>query len=183
MTKDFLYTVRILPTASLLFFFVSYLLKWETLISHSGIRTDIQITDTSSITGSLAVYKRDAALSSLEFVNMYSDLSYFLPHPREATCGHGPCFVSLDQTGTVAFAANYCAGTISVHPILPDGGVGPASYSRAHTGRLLPELADRQECAHPHAIRIDPYVNKVLPVQFYLSIIYFFTSIIYLFSI
>lgn len=78
------------------------------------------------------------------------------------TCGQHPAYVAI--AGSHALVANYTGGSVSVLPLQADGSLAPASDSKHHHGALLPHLADRQESAHPHAIRLDPYVGKVRAV-------------------
>lgn len=77
------------------------------------------------------------------------------------SCGADPCYLSLDHTGQFLFVANYTGGSVAVFPLGADGAVQPAVDSKVHAGPVVPELADRQEGAHPHAIVLDPFVHKV----------------------
>ena len=66
-------------------------------------------------------------------------------------------YVEIAPDGRHALVANYSAGVLAVLPLGADGLIEPATDSKLH--RHIPvhdRLADRQEGAHPHQIRIAP---------------------------
>lgn len=68
--------------------------------------------------------------------------------------GTGPCYVSVDRSGRAALVANYGGGSVALLPILPNGGLAPASAVARHRG-TGPD-AERQEAAHAHCIIAEP---------------------------
>ncbi len=52
--------------------------------------------------------------------------------------GAGPCYVSVHPSGKHVFVANYHGGTFAVLPVLPNGGLGPASDVKHQTGPVGP---------------------------------------------
>ena len=48
--------------------------------------------------------------------------------------GAGPCYVSVHPSGKHVFVANYHGGTFAVLPVLPGGGLGPASDVKRQVG-------------------------------------------------
>lgn len=76
------------------------------------------------------------------------------------TMGNG-AFLEVSRCGRWALVANYSNGVVCVLPILEDGSLGDATDSKLHGGVPLdPALADRQECCHPHQVRLDPAAEK-----------------------
>src|SRR5438045_3042159 len=56
------------------------------------------------------------------------------PLNHQASEGAGPCFVSVDKTGTVALVANYGSGSIASLPINDDGSLKKAATAIQHEG-------------------------------------------------
>lgn len=81
----------------------------------------------------------------------------------QASNGAGTAYAECDgpQCRHV-LAANYAGGSVCVLPVLPDGSLGAATDAKHHAGPGLvkPHLADRQEAAHPHSVRVDPWEGK-----------------------
>jgi len=79
-----------------------------------------------------------------------------------ASQGDGPCYVSVDQTGTMAFVANYAGGSFAAFQLGPTGRLGQAigvfKYSQPTHG----PVADRQEAAHIHCAVVAPGNGYVL---------------------
>eukprot|EP00040_Diaphanoeca_grandis_P000679 m.16191 g.16191 ORF g.16191 m.16191 type:complete len:373 (-) comp10919_c0_seq1:234-1352(-) len=69
-------------------------------------------------------------------------------------CGCGCCHVSTSDNGNFLFCANYTSGSVAVFPV-NDGFISEASDSTQFFGEIFDELADRQECAHSHQIKLD----------------------------
>lgn len=82
-----------------------------------------------------------------------------LGEPR-STGGDGPCHLSVHPSGRYLLTADYGSGSISVHPIGPDGALGEATHVVRHEGGG----ADPQRQAGPHAHMIvtDPVRGHVL---------------------
>ncbi|MGI9146541.1 MAG: lactonase family protein [Chloroflexota bacterium] len=72
----------------------------------------------------------------------------------QPTQGAIPAHVTVDPSGKYALVANYVGANWSVLPILPNGGVGPATDVFGVSGRG-PDTA-RQEAPHPHQTVFDP---------------------------
>ena len=73
---------------------------------------------------------------------------------RTSSEGAGPAYISVDAAGEYAFVANYAGGTVGMYPIRDDGGIGPASDVKEHTGSSVDP--DRQDAPHPHSIGPGP---------------------------
>ena len=76
--------------------------------------------------------------------------------------GDGPCFVSVDPTGSMAFVANYAGGSFVAFRVTNVGelaqAIGVFKYTQATHG----PVADRQDAAHIHCATIDPNNKYVL---------------------
>ena len=76
--------------------------------------------------------------------------------------GDGPCFVSVDPTGSMAFVANYAGGSFAAFRLTNVGelaqAIGVFKYTQATHG----PVADRQDAAHIHCATIDPTNKYVL---------------------
>jgi 6-phosphogluconolactonase len=70
------------------------------------------------------------------------------------SCGEHPCYVSVEQTGWFALAANYTSGSVAMFPIQTDGRLGPASDVIQHSGSSV--HPERQAGPHAHCIVPDP---------------------------
>ena len=80
----------------------------------------------------------------------------------ESTNGTSPCYVSVDHTGSYAFAANYSSGSFSMFPINSDGSLDSASVTVQHYGSSVNK--DRQSSPHVHCTHLTPD-NKFLIVD------------------
>jgi 6-phosphogluconolactonase len=65
-----------------------------------------------------------------------------------STGGEFPCHLSVDLHGEFVLSTNYGSGSISVHPIRPDGSLGPQSDLLQHKGSG--PHPDRQLGPHAH---------------------------------
>lgn len=76
--------------------------------------------------------------------------------------GDGPCFVSVDPTGEMAFVANYAGGSFAAFQLGETGRIGQAigvfKYSQPTHG----PVADRQDAAHIHCATVAPGNQYVL---------------------
>jgi 6-phosphogluconolactonase len=73
--------------------------------------------------------------------------------------GAGPCYVSVDASGEVAFVANYVGSTIATYRIQPNGALSSPvqrfDYKEprfAHRG----SNSTRQDVPHPHSVHVSP---------------------------
>jgi len=81
----------------------------------------------------------------------------------QPTGGDGPCHVTVHPRGGYVLCANYGSGSISVHPILDGGEVGPRSDLVQHAGSG-PD-PDRQEGPHAHNVQLDLAGRRVLVID------------------
>jgi 6-phosphogluconolactonase (cycloisomerase 2 family) len=72
----------------------------------------------------------------------------------QETGGRHPCHLAVTPDGRFLLAANYTSGSVSVHPLDPDGAVGERTDLLALDGRG-PD-PDRQEGPHAHMVVPDP---------------------------
>lgn len=61
---------------------------------------------------------------------------------RVGSGGAGPAHLSVDGTGAVVFVANYGGGSVSVLPVIADGGLGAATQTLASGGQAHEIFAD-----------------------------------------
>jgi 6-phosphogluconolactonase (cycloisomerase 2 family) len=89
--------------------------------------------------------------------------------------GAGPTYVSVHPSGRFLLVANYFGGSVSVLPILPEGGLGAATDVKSDAGRLGPTKATNappgsfafsgHDRTHAHMIQADPSGRFVLHVD------------------
>jgi 6-phosphogluconolactonase len=73
---------------------------------------------------------------------------------QTASGGGAPCYISLNKKGSLAFAANYMGGNVSVFPVSKDGELKPYSDLKQHSGSG--PVTDRQQNPHAHSIVLSP---------------------------
>ena len=80
--------------------------------------------------------------------------------------GQAPCFVSVDRTGKLLFAANYSSGSLAAFPLDSQGKPGPASGVFACAGNSFcgagGPVKDRQAGPHLHCAVLSPDNRFVL---------------------
>jgi 6-phosphogluconolactonase len=89
--------------------------------------------------------------------------------------GAGPTYVSLHPAGRHLLVANYFGGSVSVLPILTEGGLGEASDVKVDAGKIGPTRATNappgsfafsgHDRTHAHMIQADPSGKFVLHVD------------------
>ncbi|RKT53510.1 6-phosphogluconolactonase [Saccharothrix australiensis] len=79
----------------------------------------------------------------------------------QSTGGADPCHLVLHRGHVLA--ANYSSGSVSVHPVRADGGLGARTDLVRHQGSG-PD-PDRQEGPHAHQVVVDPAGEFVLAVD------------------
>jgi 6-phosphogluconolactonase (cycloisomerase 2 family) len=89
--------------------------------------------------------------------------------------GAGPTYVSVHPSGQFLLVANYFGGSVTVLPILPDGGLGRATDVKVDTGTLGPTKATNappgsfafsgHDRTHAHMIQADPSGRFVLHID------------------
>jgi 6-phosphogluconolactonase len=88
------------------------------------------------------------------------------PLEQLTTRGNGPCFVSVDQTGRAAFAANYGGGSFAAFSLARNGSLQNTAAvfncdGNAACGTIGPNH-DRQDKAHLHCATLSPDNRFVL---------------------
>jgi 6-phosphogluconolactonase len=82
---------------------------------------------------------------------------------QQSTHGSQPCHLAVHPSGRYVLCANYGSGSVSVHPVLPDGSVGAATHVVQHSGSG--PNPDRQEGPHAHMVACDPVEEYVFAVD------------------
>jgi 6-phosphogluconolactonase len=70
--------------------------------------------------------------------------------------GDGPCFVSVDATGAMAFVANYAGGSFAAFRLTNVGTLAQAIGVFKYTQPWHGPVADRQDAAHIHCATVAP---------------------------
>ena len=76
--------------------------------------------------------------------------------------GDGPCFISVDPTGSMAFVANYSGGSFAAFRVTNVGALAQAIGVFKYTQATHGPVTDRQEAAHIHCAVIAPGNKYVL---------------------
>jgi 6-phosphogluconolactonase len=76
--------------------------------------------------------------------------------------GDGPCYVSVDATGSMAFVANYAGGSFAAFRVTNTGALAQAIGVFKYTQATHGPVADRQDAAHIHCATIAPDNKYVL---------------------
>jgi 6-phosphogluconolactonase len=92
--------------------------------------------------GSVSAYSIDATSGKLTLLN------------HKASYGKGPCHISIDQTGTLAFVSHYTEGSLVVFKLSSDGSLLALSDSIRFTGKGSDPT--RQEKSHVHSATVSP---------------------------
>src|ERR1700691_1769219 len=100
--------------------------------------------------GGITAYAREPRTGQLTALN------------ARVTLGDSPCHVTLDRSGRFVINANYGegAGSVSVHGIEPDGGLGDMTDHVEHAGSGPDPV--RQANSHVHMIASDPVTGDIL---------------------
>lgn len=89
------------------------------------------------------------------------------PLNKVSAGGSGPCYVSVNATGSAAFCADYAGSAVASFQIKPDGTLSdPVSrldFSKPAFGHHGPNTA-RQDASHPHSATLSPD-NRFLVVN------------------
>lgn len=101
----------------------------------------------------------DAAVSSFRVDEMTGGLT---PLNRVGSQGDGPCFVSVDPTGEMAFVANYAAGSFAAFRVTNVGSLAQAIGVFKYTQQTHGPVAERQDAAHIHCATVAPGDAHVL---------------------
>ncbi len=88
--------------------------------------------------GTVAAFSIDPANGKLTKIN------------EQSSEGSGPCHVSIDPEGKLAYVSNYGGGNLAVYPIQNDGSLSKASDMIQHSGSSV--NPNRQKEPHMHSI-------------------------------
>lgn len=75
--------------------------------------------------GMVYAYDYDSSTGKLSFIN------------KESAGGQGPCYVSIDKTGSYVFTANYGSGSLAAVPVLEDGSLDSSIQEIYNKGNLI----------------------------------------------
>jgi len=103
-----------------------------------------ELANEAEPTGFIYAYK--IGKDSLVFIN------------RLPTDGQAPCHVSIDQTGTFAFVANYVGGVVKMYRIQADGSLVATDKKQFEGSSTHPQ----QDSPHLHAVIISPDNTKAV---------------------
>lgn len=92
--------------------------------------------------GSVAAFTFNKQTGLLTFIN------------QQLSGGDHPCYVEIDKTGKWVFAGNYSSGSLTILPVLENGGLGAATTTIQHTGSGA--NMQRQKGPHVHCTVIAP---------------------------
>ncbi|HEX5283422.1 MAG TPA: lactonase family protein [Bryocella sp.] len=84
------------------------------------------------------------------------------PLNKVGSQGDGPCYVSVDPTGAMAFVANYAGGSFAAFRVTNTGSLAQAIGVFKYTQQTHGPVADRQDAAHIHCATIAPGNRYVL---------------------
>ncbi len=89
-----------------------------------------------------------------------------MPISRMGSDGDGPCYVSVDRTGQMAFSANYIGGSFAAFALGPKGElekvVGQLQCKDNAACGKLGTVTNRQEKPHLHCATVSPHNDFVL---------------------
>lgn len=94
--------------------------------------------DAKDKNGTVTAFEIDPASGKLSKIN------------EQSSEGAGPCHVSIDPKGKLAYVSNYGGGNLAVYPIQNDGSLGKATDVIQHSGSSVNE--NRQKEPHMHSI-------------------------------
>jgi 6-phosphogluconolactonase len=101
----------------------------------------------------------EAAVSSFHVDTATGALT---PLNRVGSQGDGPCFISVDSTGEMAFVANYAGGSLAAFRVTNVGALAQAIGVFKYTQQTHGPVAERQDAAHIHCAVVDPANRYVL---------------------
>ena len=114
------------------------------LAMHPRLPVVYAVNESKGDKAAVSSFHVDRTTATLQFIN------------RRETHGDAPCYVSIDRTGQMVFAANYTGGSMTAFKAAPDGGlaqtVGVLRYNQPTHG----PMADRQDAAHMHCATVSP---------------------------
>lgn len=146
-----------------------YLARFDPATGQLGNPSLVAETIRPSFLAAAHVGKRQMLYAANEGQDEHSSgISSFLIDPssgalnlvnKVSAAGSGPCYVSVDGTGSAAFCADYAGSTVASFQIKPDGTLSdPVSRIDFHQpafGHHGPNSA-RQDASHPHSATVSP---------------------------
>ncbi|WP_118193664.1 lactonase family protein [Albibacterium indicum] len=96
--------------------------------------------------GTVYAYNFDQKSGKMEFLNKVS------------SGGDGPCYISIDSTGTYVFTANYGSGSLAAVPILEDGSLSNDIQAIYHKGNIV---NGKEGPTRMHAAAVSPDNNTL----------------------
>ncbi|HEV2578728.1 MAG TPA: lactonase family protein [Acidobacteriaceae bacterium] len=103
-----------------------------------------------------------AAISSFQVNPTVDGLVELQPLNKVGSQGNGPCYVSVDPTGEMAFVANYGGGSFAAFRVTNVGALAQAIGVFKYTQATHGPVTDRQDAAHIHCATIAPGNRYVL---------------------
>jgi len=100
------------------------------------------VNEAAQNSGGVSAYAIDRKTGKLALIN------------QQSSHGKGPCYISVDDQGKVAFVANYGEGTFTVLPIEASGALGAATDTIRYTGTGPDQ--QRQDKPHIHSATVSP---------------------------
>jgi 6-phosphogluconolactonase len=115
---------------------------------HPRLPVMYSVNELTGAAAGVSSFRMDARAGGLTLINRMSSL------------GDGPCFVSVDLRGGLAFVANYSGGSFTAYRLGRDGALQPPSGSldcrhNPACGTQGP-VHDRQEASHLHCATVSP---------------------------
>jgi len=100
----------------------------------------------------------DASATVTSF-NADANTGALRPINQVTSAGAGPCYISLDATGQIAYIANYNGSNIASYRVLPSGALSDPvehiDFKDRRFGHRGPNSA-RQDVPHPHSVHLSP---------------------------
>ena len=112
------------------------------LALHPSGRFLYAVNEASNSPAGVSAYAVDRASGALTLLN------------QQATGGSGPCYVSVDKAGKMAFVATYGGGTFTALPLAADGKLGTLVETVKYTGSN--PANPRQDAPHAHSATPSP---------------------------
>jgi 6-phosphogluconolactonase len=136
------------------------------LALHPSLKVLYATNEVANLSGS---HGKSGSVSAYEIDPLTGDLKLLSVVSSEGT---GPTHLSVDHSGKYVFVANYDGGSVAVLPILPTGGLGPATDFHQDTGSIGPRSATNaparsfaisgHDSPHVHMVQPSPDNNFVL---------------------
>lgn len=137
-----------------------YVYRFDTITGKTSYVSEIDIENPSYLSVSndekyiYAVSENDIAtafVSSFSFDKENGKLSFV---NRQSTGGAAPCYVSIDNTGSLLATANYSGGSVATFSVNDSGMIKPASQVFNFMGKGLDK--ERQSAPHLHCVVYSP---------------------------